>query len=259
MPPLFCVHAEAGDVSLYYGIVRHLDTDQAVLGLCAPSPEEPYATLESLAARHVRDIRQAQGAGPYLILGECTGGALAYEIAQQLRSAGEEVRLLALVDSFAPGLPRISPLTPRPLHRIVHRVRILAFHFGNVIRLGGRERLAYVTSRLTRVRAALTVKASAISGRPVADASGRLSFRGALAAYEPRPYAGSLLVLRASRLPLGSLAPRDLGWGALSAHAEVEVLPGYFTTPISEPLVRTLAERLAVHLTAAVADPGARA
>ena len=37
-PPLFCVHAEAGDVSLYYGIARHLAADQRVIGLTALAP-----------------------------------------------------------------------------------------------------------------------------------------------------------------------------------------------------------------------------
>jgi hypothetical protein len=39
-PPLFCVHAEAGDVSLYYGLAGHLAPDRPVLGLCAPAAGE---------------------------------------------------------------------------------------------------------------------------------------------------------------------------------------------------------------------------
>jgi thioesterase domain-containing protein len=244
VPPLFCVHAEAGDVSLYVGLARHLACAQPLLGLCAPPSGEPYGRLEDLAERHVRDMRGAQAGGPYLILGECTGGALAYEIAQQLRSAGEEIGMLALVDAFAPGLPRLAELMPRPVYRVVHRARILGFHAENIIRMGMNARLAYVASKLGRARRALMVKASALMLGPGASAAPRHAFKQALAAYRPRPYAGSIVVFRATRLPLGSQAPPDLGWGALSGRVELERMPGYFTTVISEPGVQMLADGL---------------
>ena len=52
------------------------------------------------------------------------------------------------------------------------------------------------------------------------------------------------MLFRSATLPLGMHEPPDLGWAALVADLEVETIPGYFTTPISEPGVRVLAERL---------------
>jgi thioesterase domain-containing protein len=252
-PPLFCVHAEAGDVSLYYGLAGHLAPDQPVLGLCAPAAGELGArpSLEQLAERHVREITDAQPAGPYLIAGECTGGALAYEIAQQLRAAGREVALLALVDAFAPGQPRLARFMPRPVYRVAHRARILGFHAGNLVRLGMRAKLAYAASKAQRARTALSARVSGVLRRSTASASPQLAFREALAAYEPAPYAGSMVLFRAATLPLGiDAAPPDLGWGGLVGDIRIETVPGYFTTPISEPGVRMLAAGLSRHMDA---------
>jgi thioesterase domain-containing protein len=248
--PLFCVHAEAGDVSLYYALAGHLGSERRVLGLCASPADElaEHERLEQMAACHVRDIRAAQADGPYAIVGECTGGALAYEIAQQLRAAGEEIALLALIDAWAPGLPRRARWMPKPLYRIVHRLRILAFHGENLIRLGMREKLLYAASKAQRAGRVLVGKMAAILRRSATGVSLQVVFREALAGYDPAPCGGSIVVLRAAALPLGSQAPSDLGWGGLVERVEVETIPGYFTTPISEPGARILAERLTRHL-----------
>ncbi len=249
-PPLFCVHAEAGDVSLYYAVAGYLPADQPVLGLCAPAAGElgSDTSIERMAACHVRAIKDAWGEGPYLIVGECTGGALAYEIVQQLRAGEQEVALLALVDAFPPGLPRLRRLMPRALYRVLHRARILAFHLHNVVRLGVSEGLAYAAAKARRARTALRAKASQRVSRSTRGESPQLAFRKALAAYTPRPLAGPMVLFRAARLPLGIETTADLGWGNLVENLQVELVPGYFTTPISEPGARMLADGLSSHL-----------
>jgi thioesterase domain-containing protein len=252
--PLFCVHAEAGDVSLYYGLASHLAAGVRVYGLPAPAGEgDAYRSLEQLAARHVHEIERAQPEGPYLIVGECTGGVLAFEIAQQLRAAGQPVALLALIDAFPCGQPPLARHVPRPLYRLAHRVQILGFHLHNLVRLGGPERSRYVKAKRARARAALTRRLAAVTHRSQPRASSRPTYARALAGYRPRPYAGSALVFRAARLPLGVATTRELGWAELIERVQLETVSGYFTTPISEPEVRTLAARLSHHLSRAQA------
>jgi thioesterase domain-containing protein len=209
--------------------------------------------FEQLAEHHVRTIRLAQPEGPYLIAGECTGGALAYEIARQLRADGEQVALLALIDAFPAGAPPLARFMPRPAHRVLHRARILGFHCANLLRLPVRAKLEYAASKAARALRALARRAAAMlrratpTGAAPAEAPAA-SFGEALAAYHPQPHTGSAVVFRAARLPLGVRTTPDLGWGALVSEIEVEEVPGYFTTPISEPGVRTLAARLSRHL-----------
>jgi acetoacetyl-CoA synthetase len=63
-----------------------------------------------MAARYLSEIRTVQPTGPYHIGGFSMGGLVAYEMAQQLRAAGEEVALLALLDTFPKQGPRRSTL-----------------------------------------------------------------------------------------------------------------------------------------------------
>lgn len=53
-----------------------------------------------IARRNVREILQAQSAGPYIIIGFCRYSLVAYEIAAQLISMGKSVEQLIFLDEF---------------------------------------------------------------------------------------------------------------------------------------------------------------
>ncbi|MBB5918301.1 amino acid adenylation domain-containing protein [Nocardia transvalensis] len=100
--PLFCVHSVTGVAWTYSGLLPHLDPDQPVYGLQMPhltGDGEGLETVESVGARYAEEIRKVQPHGPYQLLGWSLGGLIAYEIAGQLRQAGEEVALLAMMDT----------------------------------------------------------------------------------------------------------------------------------------------------------------
>jgi MbtH protein len=78
-----------------------------------------------------------------------------------------------------------------------------------------------------------------------------------LLAYEPRPYAGRVTLLRARAQPLSRLARHDLGWGDLAAGGvEVMVVPGSHVTVLQEPHVSVLGRQLRVCLARAQAASG---
>jgi thioesterase domain-containing protein len=56
-----------------------------------------------MADRYLREIRAVQPHGPYRLVGWSMGGVVAYEMARQLRAAGEEVGRLVLIDSRNPS------------------------------------------------------------------------------------------------------------------------------------------------------------
>ena len=60
-------------------------------------------SVSSIASRLLEKIKAVQPAGPYILGGLCLGGVLAYELASQLRAAGEDVSLLVLVDPPSPS------------------------------------------------------------------------------------------------------------------------------------------------------------
>jgi len=112
-PPLFCVHDIYGQVLNFRMLAQHLGPDQPVYGLQLAGldgTETPLARYEDMAARYISEIRLVQPSGPYHIGGYSMGGSIAYEMAQQLRDAGEKVDLLGLFDAFPRYGPRRSLL-----------------------------------------------------------------------------------------------------------------------------------------------------
>ncbi|MEU2005891.1 non-ribosomal peptide synthase/polyketide synthase [Rhodococcus sp. NPDC019616] len=106
--PLFCVHPFIGLAWSYAGLSGHLTQDRPIYGLQSPAlteDEAPLASITEFAARYVREIRSIQPHGPYHLLGWSLGGVIAQEMAVQLQAAGENVRLLGMLDSYV-GLDR---------------------------------------------------------------------------------------------------------------------------------------------------------
>ncbi len=66
--------------------------------------EVPHTSVAEMALAYVRALRKHQPKGPYRLGGECVGGLVAYEMARQLRAAGEEVDVLLLLDTIRPTL-----------------------------------------------------------------------------------------------------------------------------------------------------------
>ncbi|MBV9789131.1 MAG: alpha/beta fold hydrolase [Chloroflexi bacterium] len=104
-PPLFLIHPIGGTVFCYSDLVRQLDAEQPVYGLQArgvDGDDRPHNSIAAMAAEYVSAIRAQQARGPYLLGGWSLGGVVAFEIAQQLRRQGDQVPLLALIDSSPP-------------------------------------------------------------------------------------------------------------------------------------------------------------
>ncbi|MGK5628543.1 amino acid adenylation domain-containing protein [Streptomyces sp. URMC 123] len=102
--PLFMVHPMGGNVLCYLPFARHLPADQPLYALQAAGAEpgtEPLRSVPELAASYVAALRRVQPHGPYTIGGWSFGGFVAFEVARQLREAGEEVADLVLLDTTA--------------------------------------------------------------------------------------------------------------------------------------------------------------
>jgi nonribosomal peptide synthetase DhbF len=102
-PPLFCIHHAGGFSWPYSRLIPHIPSNYPIYGLQAHNLRQEAAlpkSLDEMAADYLNLIRQIQPAGPYNLLGWSFGGLVAHEIATQLQSLGEEVALLALLDSY---------------------------------------------------------------------------------------------------------------------------------------------------------------
>jgi surfactin family lipopeptide synthetase A len=101
-PPFFCIHEGFGEVFVYRHLAKHLAANQPFYGLQAQGLDgrlPPLNRIEQMATSYLKEIKILQPEGPYYIGGFCAGGVVAYEIAQQLHAQGQEVALLALMDT----------------------------------------------------------------------------------------------------------------------------------------------------------------
>ncbi|NJK48665.1 amino acid adenylation domain-containing protein [Candidatus Gracilibacteria bacterium] len=104
-PPFFCVPGAGGNVIYLAHLARHLGSDQPFYGLQSlglDGNSEPFTQVKDIATYYIKAIQTVQPQGPYFLGGHSFGAKVAFEMAQQLRSSGHEVALLAILDAPAP-------------------------------------------------------------------------------------------------------------------------------------------------------------
>ena len=211
-----------GELFVHARLARHVGAPYPFYGFKARSAEgrEPaQASVEEMASDYLREIRCRQPEGPYVILGDCAGGIVAYEIAQQLRAQGQAIALLLLMDTPRPGgafeVPR------RSLHSYVEG---LGYHREQLRALTGKDKLDYLLERGRR----RWLELRTFLGLPPVQRS----YSRAIRRYRPRAYAGKMTLLVNDELYRRSQPPH-LGWSDLVTEGlEIHKVPGDHTSYI---------------------------
>jgi acyl transferase domain-containing protein/thioesterase domain-containing protein len=252
--PFFCFHGAGGNILIYKKLSEYLGADQPFYGLEAqgldgvtPIPR----TIEEMAALYLKEIRGVQPHGPYLLGGYCMGGSIAYEAAQQLTAAGEEVALLALFDTM--NWSKVK-LTDRDLTFM--RFQRLIFHAAVVLGLDFEGKSKFLKGKSGDLRSRIPVwwgillmklrkHPGAVSSRSLILAQVWKSNDRASGSYVPKPYPGEVTDFRPARQYRVYNNP-ELKWDRLAgAGQRVIMVPGYPTVMLLEPYVKELAARLA--------------
>src|SRR5690554_5798698 len=100
--PFFLVAGMFGNVLNLRHLAQLLGQDRPVWGLQARGlfgDAPPHRRLDEAARDYIAELRQVQPHGPYLLGGFSGGGITAWEMARQLQAEGEEVALLAMLDT----------------------------------------------------------------------------------------------------------------------------------------------------------------
>ncbi len=245
----------------FQALSRSLGNDQPVYGLQAPGLDggTPISRMEDLAARYVADILAFQPEGPYYLEGMSFGGMVALEMAQQLRALGKEVALVALVDTY--------PESYRRILRDMSRLRHAELRFSEIMAWPRAEKLEFVRRRFAGLRRRIAARLRPTK-LPGADA--KLVTESALAAvrrantlaaarYEPRPYAGPVVMFWASKSFVGSSYRFRMAWHALvPVGLEMHIIPGTHSTMFEEPSLGYLAEKMRQCLDRARVAPAPR-
>ncbi|HEY6821092.1 MAG TPA: thioesterase domain-containing protein [Burkholderiales bacterium] len=148
--PVFAVPGHNGDVFCYRALAQSLGDDQPFFGLQPPGLDgavQPLTRVEALAEYLAGQVRAFHAEGPCIIAGFCAGGAVAFELARQLRSAGTAVPLLAL---FGSPYPAFFRLPGQLRYRIGLRIARLREHAHALTRGSWAQRSRYLQDRLAQ-------------------------------------------------------------------------------------------------------------
>ncbi|OWY69320.1 non-ribosomal peptide synthetase [cyanobacterium TDX16] len=280
-PPFFCIHPIFGVVLPYYELARHLGTEQPFYGLQPFGMDglhPPLTSIEQMATDYIEALRQIQPHGPYQLGGWSFGGLVAYEMAQQLHQAGEQVSLLAILDTIAPissnrvswgdGLKFLLTTVPGSIYPFVLeywsllRNRLARSRNDNSDRLRTSNPISTMKkilaphawlSSLERTTISHLLPRSAVVRMldeltihrlmKIFSANSRATLK-----YTPRPYPQAIALFRTTELQKKSHDP-TLGWSQLSrSGVQVHYIPGNHLTMLQKPHVRVLAEHLRRYL-----------
>lgn len=269
--PFFCVHGADGSVVGFSALARELGTDQPFYGIQAHelagarvSPE----TVEETAADYLTQLRATQPSGPYFLGGYSDGSTIAFEMARQLRAAGETVALLAMFDgwgpryltitwdarfarAFAANLPHAArEFLKRGPADICARIAMHARVLARVARNRAAIRFGHCDTPALQIGREYFF--DNLSALPAERRGFAETHKRAMMAYRPRPYAGHVTLFRTRAQPMLCAHDAYLGWdGLVGGGFTVNVIPGKHETMLALPVVRDLAVGLRAALAAA--------
>ena len=249
-PRLYCVHHGYGDLTGYHDLVKNLGSDQPLWGFQArgiQGDQEPVECITQMAENYVKELRALQPSGPYHLTGFSLGGVIAFEMARQLRASGQEVGLLALLDTYAPIF----------FYKEEHRGNLLAEladAASTLRRIAPEDRWAFTRNKSrvagSRIKALFT-RSEPETGTPeelkLREAIQRVeaASRKALREYVPSDYAGDAVIFRAQEQEIQTDYDPVLWWqNVLKGRVTVKDVPGDHHAIIQEPGVQELARLL---------------
>lgn len=240
-PPLYAVQILGPELSFFKPLAQHLGKQQPVFGVTVDIfADETPNDLREIAAIFSEAIVHHRSGKPVKLIGVSQGAYFAFELAEQLMQAGVDVLAVYLIDVAGP-----DGRTQQFLHKGLrhYATRLLCNPVGVIS--GGlaviREATRFHKERLRLQR----------RGLEILSVSKDLTVTTQMAAidllvkhYQPRPYSGTLRVIRArDNNPDTPETIRDaLGWRSWGAQVNVIEVAGGHLTVLQEPNVAHLAQ-----------------
>jgi thioesterase domain-containing protein len=162
-----------------------------------------YSNVEEEAREYLAELRAVQPKGPYLLGGYCLSGLVALEMADQLIREGENVALLALIDTERPTAARTFVVNMlQRLERALNMVSVIRdlFHWKD-------------RSRAREARNRIRYKMTPQSRREMAPLHGfirtKVNYQRVIREYVARQYLGRITLILNEDLYRGD---RYRGW-----------------------------------------------
>jgi phthiocerol/phenolphthiocerol synthesis type-I polyketide synthase D len=228
---VFLVHPIGGHLAPYARLAHHLGDSAALFGLQAGAGKRPYQSIGQRCAAYVEEV-MAASSGPLILGGYSLGGALALEMAEQLRRAGRVVSLVLLLDAAVPR--RLE----RGWAKLRHRATELR-------RFSWRDRRIWLSEQISRrFLHGPADERDFGEAEVLIDSAEMKSLIEQSLRWQPPRYAGKVRLFRADRSIRGYPNPVNaLGWDRYCTDLEVFDLPCNHAEILVEPQVlRIVAE-----------------
>jgi len=261
-PAFFCVQSASGHVLEYRRLAHHLGPDQPFFALQTNQingEDLESLRVEHMATHYLEEIKTVQPEGPYFLGGYCFGGLVAFEMAQQLKSNGEQVAFVAMINSSTPRhlvntLPHITSLHNR-FYRIAERIEL---EFDNISTLKVKQKLSYIKDRIWRTLFLSMVRIERMIDPLVTKLKTNRDWHSFdynlqnlidtmdkyYMKYEPEFYEGRVTLFRVSNQPSRLVNDSYLGWRDLAGSIDVYEVPGFHKNILREPNVNGLGRKL---------------
>ncbi|MBE9105867.1 hypothetical protein IQ229_13220, partial [Nostoc cf. edaphicum LEGE 07299] len=234
-PPLFLCQG----FSLYQSLVPYLDSEQPVYALISQDGQGMpirFNGIEELASCYINEIRTLQPEGPYLLGGHSFGGVIAFEMAQQLSSQGQQIALLALFDSYVPSTIKKASV-----------FKSLSYNLNQLLKIGPAYLLKYGIERLSEKYGNIALKNKFIRIKKLQYLVSRAAYfklvKEYATKYIPQSYLGRITLLMASDRRFQD--EPELGWTKLAGgELEIHEIPGDHISIFQEPSIRLIAKNL---------------
>ncbi|RJQ58217.1 MAG: non-ribosomal peptide synthetase [Desulfobacteraceae bacterium] len=258
-PPLFFVHGAGGNVLLFRELALNLGPDQPFYGFQSKGVngrDPAHFSFEEMAAHYIQEMRLLQPEGPYHLGGYCLGGAIALEMARQLTEKGQEVSLLAMIETY--NLHAGKGILPY-YYELYHKVQNVKFHLDNLWILPMKDKVTFLSKKslteLTRMKEKARIALHLIARKlrlPSSEKYPHVNLTrindAAYIKYTPKTYRGRITLFRPKKHYSGYTL-NDFGWGEVAqGGVDVRTLPVNPRGSLVEPFVQELARELALSI-----------
>jgi amino acid adenylation domain-containing protein len=220
--PIFVIpgaHGGEKDLTNLARLFHFLGQDQPIYGLKAlgsDGNQRSHSSVEIMAAEYLKEVCHIQRSGPYLLVGECIGGLIAYEMGQQLIAQGQQVALLALLDTWPP-----SQVSLNDFHRERNLWFRLAHHQKQLLKLKSSQWLPYLSEK---IRKCVGLMYPTFDDQVARQHYFAVRYREVLLSYVLKPYLGKITLIASQESCQANIGQ---SWQPLvTGELEIQKVPG---------------------------------
>ena len=240
-PPLYFIHPSGGSIHHYAELAKHMPEGQPFYGIQAQGMNDKDAiqkTIEEMASTYVNMILEKQPQGPYYLGSYSFGVVVVYEMAQQLRTLGHEIRALIQLDQTPDIDDDIHADEAEMLSKLFKRYFKLDADY--LRSLGKEEMFKFVFKKAKKAKIIPRfIKLKQFSHYILINQTQTQAWLR----YKMLPYKGDMVLFRSEENK--GFKPKDLGWGKyVKGNIKIIDVSGDHLSMLKEPNVQAVAKEI---------------